>query len=136
MAQVPLRSSWMASRWGYVAWAAFIATAIGLSLWTDWGTDLGRASQGLWIGMEGWVEEVIASMGAGLEWAMGRFTDWIGAWGRWMNHGRQAAGHVGEHTWFLPVALISLIGLALYQLLEGLYEDRSPSHLRWPRMST
>ena len=126
MAQVPLGSSWMESGWRYVAWAAFITVAVWLSLWTDWGTDLGRASERLWMRVEDRVEEAITSMETGRGRAMGHFADWTEGWQRRVNDGLEAVGHAGERTWFLPIVLISLVGLALYHLLDVLYEDRRP----------
>jgi len=128
MAQMALQPKRVAFKvWQYVAWAAFVAIGVGLSLWTDWGAHLGQASGRLWIWVGDRVEEAITSMGTGLDGAMGHLTEWTEAWGRWVNEGLQAVGHVGKTAWFLPFALISLIGLALYELLDGLYEERRPS---------
>ena len=58
--------------------------------------------------------------------AMGRFADWTEGWKQRVHAGLESIGHVGERPWFLPFALIVLIGFALYQFLSLLYEDRRP----------
>lgn len=127
MARVALRPKWVAYRWYYIVWAALTAMGVGLSLRMDWGADLGRTSERLWIWVEDRVAEAITSMGTGLDRAMGHLTGKIEAWGRWVNDGLQAAGHVGQYTWFVPFAMICLIGWALYEFLDSLYEDRRPN---------
>ena len=130
MAQMAPKPSWMESRWRYVAWAAFVALTVWFSLWTDWGEHLGRASERLRMRTETQVEtrleKTILSMEARRDLAMGRFADWTEGWKQRVHAGLESIGHVGERPWFLPFALIVLIGFALYQFLSLLYEDRRP----------
>ena len=130
MARVAPQPSWMETRWRYVAWAAFVAVAVWFSLWTDWGAHLGRASEHLRIRVETQVEtqleKTILSVEARRDRTMDRFVDWTEGWKQRMHAGLESVGNVGERPWFLPLALIALIGFTLYQSLSLLYEDRGP----------
>ncbi|MCK5327023.1 MAG: zf-HC2 domain-containing protein [Candidatus Latescibacteria bacterium] len=130
MARVAPQPNWMESRWRYVAWAAFVAVAVWFSLWTDWGEHLGRTSERVRMRVETQVEvrleKTILSMEARRDLAMGRFADWMDGWKQRVHAGLESVGRVGDRPWFLPLALISLIGFALYQFLSFLYEDRRP----------